>query len=117
MAQLDKVLAIERDTKRLQVALLVRIREILSADQRQGLQNVKQQLIAQQQQLQQRIQEKVNRIQQGLQQRAAAQQQPPAGVIRAMQKFQQLAQQNDIKGAEAALDDALLQLQVAPVTP
>ena len=117
MTQLDKVLAKEQDIKRLQIGLLVRIREQLSIEQRQALQNVKQQLVAQQQALQQRIQEKVKRVQQGLQQRAAAQQSPPQAVIRAMQNFQKLAQQNDVRGAEAALDEALLQLQIAPVTP
>ena len=114
MGQLDRVLDKEREIKRMQIAMLVRIRNELSAEQRQALQDVKQQLVVKQQELQKRIQEKVTRVQQGLQQRVASQRQPPPSVIQAMQNFQRLAQQNDIQGAEAALDEALLQLQLAP---
>ena len=114
MAQLDKVLDKERDIKRLQIGMLLRVRSQLSAEQRQALHGIKQQLIVKQQELQKRIQEKVNRVQQGIRRYGAAGRQPPASLIQAMQNFQKLAKQNDVQGAEAALDEALLQLQLAP---
>lgn len=110
LAKFDQVLKQERKLKQLQLIMLIRVREQLTPEQRSQLDTIKANLIAQQQQLQQRIRDKVIRIQQAAQRMAQAGQQPTA-IAQALQQFQQKAQQGDVAGAEAILDQVLQQVE------
>ena len=109
LAQSDKIHDLEREIKRTELALLIGLKNRLSAEQQAKLQEIK---------MQQgpgetfggnpprAIQEKMQRLQAGIQQWQQSGRDPSL-VERAMQKFPPLIGAGQFKEAEAVLDDAL----------
>ena len=115
LSQLDKVIIQERNIRRLQLALLVRVHTQLSAQQLADIEKIKLQIIEQRRALQQRIQTKFQQAQQLAQQKTAAGS-PPTDVVEMMKPFPQLLKDGKGQEAEALLDQALAKLKPADVS-
>lgn len=119
LAQLNKVLQTEQQIKNIHFSMLVRVRGQLTADQRNSLRKIRENMIAENQQLQQRLQGKFMQIQKYAQQYAQQQggEQTAKALVQRLQSAQQKMQQGDVAGGEAILDQTLQQLQGGTPAP
>jgi Spy/CpxP family protein refolding chaperone len=105
LAQLEEVLAIEKQQRRLHMRLMIQTRNELTADQRQMASQL-QPAGRSDDGRETRLRTKLAKIQDEIQARAAAGQ-PPRDVIELMQKFPELMQNGRLDDAEALLARAL----------
>ncbi len=108
LKQLDQVLAIEKDQKRLHLRIMIQIRNQLTTEQRQRAATLKPSAKARDT-LQQRLKAKLVQIEKAVQSQAA-EGQPPFEAIGLMQKFPELMQNGHMQEAEALLDRAMTML-------
>ncbi len=109
LGQLDKVIVQERNIRRLQLALLIRVYNQLNAQQQADVQKIKVELANQRRAFQQRIQSKLQRAQQLVQQKVAVGS-PPNDVVEMMKPFAQLLKEGKVQQAESLLDQAIARL-------
>lgn len=113
LAQMDKILDTERDAKRSQLGMLIRVRSQLTAAQRAEAVKIREEAMLAQHELQIRIQgklEKLNAAATAL----ARQGKSPQELLAMMQGFDPLVQQGKITEAEALLDQVLERMQPPP---
>lgn len=109
---LAKLAAVEQEMRESQVRLMVRLRKLLTPQQRQlalRLKRSKQPTVN----VQQRLQSKMRRLQQEMQQRSTKGESFP-DVARQMQSFPQLLQQGQVARAENILNNALRGVGIDP---
>jgi Spy/CpxP family protein refolding chaperone len=111
VAQLDKVLDVEREVKHLHLGTVVAIKNLLTPEQQTKLREIAKNGGAQlMEEARQRLSKKVERIQEGARQWADSGRDPSV-IAQAMQeKFKPLIEAGKIVGAEAELDRLLEQL-------
>lgn len=114
LAQLDKVLDAEREVKRLHIALVAAIKNILTSDQQSKLREFAKgggtDLAAE---IRQRLAEKIERVQAGARKWAESGR-DPAEIGRAMEeKFKPLIEAGKVREAEAELDRILERVENA----
>lgn len=112
LAQLDKVLDVEREVKHLHVGLITAVKNLLTPGQQETLRRLGKDGGAKVgEEKHQRLTEKLARVQQAAQDRAASGR-DPSDVLRNMeQKFKPLMEAGKTAEAEALLDTALEQLK------
>ena len=112
VAQLDKVLDVERELKHLHVGLAVAIKNMLAAEQQTKLREIAKDGGAQfGEDTRKRLTEKVERVEQGVQKWAASGR-DPAAILKVMEeKFKPLIEAGKAIEAEAELDRLLEQLK------
>ena len=115
LKQVDDVLTIENELKQLHLRLMIQIRNVLTAKQRQIAASF-QQSPQDAQVRQQRLQAKVSRIERAVQSRAEAGQ-PPFEVVELMQKFPEFMQNGQVNEAEALLDRVIAMLNLGNDQP
>jgi len=115
LSQLDKVVVQERNIRRLQLSLLIRVYNQLNALQQADVQKIKVEVVNRRRALQQRIQSKLQRAQQLAQQKATAGS-PPNDVVEMMKPFAQLLKEGKVQQAESLLDQAIARLAADDVS-
>jgi transposase len=115
LAQLDKVLDVERELKHLHIGLLSAIKNQLTPEQQSKLREFAKDGVTQlEQALRNRLTEKVERVQEGAQKWAASGRDPKAIAQALEEKFKPLMDAGKPLEAEAELDRLLEQLQQNP---
>jgi len=115
LAQLDKVLDVERELKHLHIGLLSAIKNQLTPEQQSKLRELAKDGVTQlEQALRNRLTEKVERVQEGAQKWAASGRDPKAIAQALEEKFKPLMDAGKPLEAEAELDRLLEQLQQNP---
>jgi Spy/CpxP family protein refolding chaperone len=111
IAQLDKVLDVEREVKHLHVGLMVAIKNLLTPEQQAKLREIAKDGVAQLgEDARKRLTEKVERVKEGAQKMADSGR-DPSDILKAMEeKFKPLMEAGKAIEAEAELDRALEQL-------
>jgi Spy/CpxP family protein refolding chaperone len=111
VAQLDKVLAVEREAKHLHVGLAMAIKNLLTPEQQSKLREVAKAGVASlSEEVRRRLTEKVERVQAGAHQ-WAENGRDPGSVLKSMEeKFKPLMESGKVIEAEAELDRVLEQL-------
>lgn len=111
LAQLDKVLDVEREVKHLHVGLAVAIKNLLTAGQQAKLREIAKDGVAQLgEDARKRLTEKVERVKEGAQKMAESGR-DPSDILRTMdEKFRPLMEAGKIIDAETELDRVLEQL-------
>jgi Spy/CpxP family protein refolding chaperone len=112
LAQLDKVLDVEREAKHLHVGLAVAIKNLLTPEQQSKLREVAKAGVASlSEEVRRRLTEKVERVQAGAHQWAESGR-DPSSVLKSMEeKFKPLMESGKVIEAEAELDRVLEQLK------
>jgi Spy/CpxP family protein refolding chaperone len=105
---LDESLITEKEQKRLHLRVMIRVRNILTNDQRQTAMKL-QRAASSQQELQHRLKTKIEMIQKEIQRRAESGN-PPSDVVGLMQKFPELMKKGQPLVAEAILDRVIAML-------
>jgi Spy/CpxP family protein refolding chaperone len=111
--QLDEVLRLEKEVKRLHLRVLVQVRNELNAEQRRIAEGLKQRPRKTEIQ-RQRLKAKIARIEMEIQSQSKAGT-PPNDVIDSLQKFPTFMQKGQVEEAEALLDHLLEILRVKDV--
>jgi len=112
VAQLDKVLEVERELKHLHVGLMVAIKNMLTAEQQTKLREIAKDGGAQfEEETRKRLTAKVERVKEGLQKGAASGRDPSAIGKTMDEKFKPLMEAGKVFEAEAELDRVLEQLK------
>jgi hypothetical protein len=106
--QLNEVLAMEKDQKRLQLRIMIQIRNELTPQQRQVAAKIGR-TVTSNEGLEQRLKAKLSRIEHVVQTRAEAGR-PPFDAVGLMQKFPELMQNGQVRKAEALLDRVITML-------
>lgn len=111
IAQLDKVLDVEREVKHLHVGLAAAIKNLLTSEQQAKLREIAKEGVAQLgEDARKRLTEKVERIKEGAQKMAESGR-DPSDILKAMEeKFKPLMETGKAIEAEAVLDRVLEQL-------
>jgi hypothetical protein len=111
LAQLDKILEVEREVKHLHVGVLVAIKNLLTPEQQAKLRGIAKDGGAQLGEVaRKRLTEKVERVKEGAQKWADSGR-DPSDIIKAMEeKFKPLMEAGKVTEAEAELDRVLKQL-------
>ena len=106
LAQLDKLLDVERRIRRQQLTLLLRIKNKLTAEQQAQLKAFRDQLPA----IQAKLEAKLHQVQTGVE---SLQQdgRDPSPIAQIMQEFDPLMKAGQLKEAEAVLDRALKRIE------
>jgi len=110
--QLDKVLAAEREVKRVHIALMIALKNLLTPDQQAQIQELRPKIMAEGKNkrpggdVPQPLQIKMMQVQQQMKQ-LKAEGRDLGPVQQAMQKFEPLMREKKIAEAEAVLDEAL----------
>lgn len=105
---LDESLITEKERKRLHLRVMIRVRNILTNDQRQTAMKL-QRTASSQWELEHRLKTKIEMIQQEIQRRAESGN-PPSDVVGLMQKFPELMKKGQPLVAEAILDRVIAML-------
>ena len=111
IAQLDKVLDVEREVKHLHVGLAVAVKNLLTPEQQSKLREIAKDGVAQLgEDTRKRLTEKVERVKEGAQKMAESGR-DPSDILKAMEeKFKPLMEAGKVIEAEAQLDRVLEQL-------
>ena len=112
LKQLDEVLAIEKDQKRLHLQIMIRIRNELTGEQRRIAAKIRSRGESEAG-IKQRLTAKLGRIETEVQSRSKAGR-PPFDVVGLMQKFPELMQNGQVAEAEALLDRVTAMLGLDP---
>ncbi len=108
LERLSRVLELEQQLKRMHVRMLIRVRNELTAEQREQLTDLKpaaDEIRA----AHHRLEEKIERVKAAVQERAEAGN-PPTEIVEMMQKFPELMKAGKVREAEMLVDEALEQL-------
>jgi Spy/CpxP family protein refolding chaperone len=120
LAQLDKVLAAEREVKRVQIALMISLKNLLTPDQQAQLRELRQKMMAESKRpgddVPQSLQMKMQQAQQQMKQ-LKAEGRDLASLQELVQKFEPLMREKKFAEAEAVLDEGLKLLGEAAGKP